>query len=83
MRSCEFLTLIILFFRPLLPTPTSSLTTLFTTFRLALPVSVACSSHSLTELMAESFRADILLSTIDHFVQKPLTRDHVMEIVAR
>jgi len=44
---------------------------------------VACSGHSLTELMAEAFRADILLSTIDHFVQKPLTRDHVMEIVAR
>ena len=33
--------------------------------------------------MAEAFRADILLSTMDHFVQKPLTRDYVMEIVAR
>mmetsp|Transcript_8234 Transcript_8234/g.14987 ORF Transcript_8234/g.14987 Transcript_8234/m.14987 type:complete len:514 (-) Transcript_8234:26-1567(-) len=44
---------------------------------------VACSGHSIDELMNDPFRGDIILSTIDKFVQKPLTRDIVMELVTQ
>eukprot|EP00520_Triparma_pacifica_P006784 CAMPEP_0118646444 /NCGR_PEP_ID=MMETSP0785-20121206/8058_1 /TAXON_ID=91992 /ORGANISM="Bolidomonas pacifica, Strain CCMP 1866" /LENGTH=446 /DNA_ID=CAMNT_0006538435 /DNA_START=153 /DNA_END=1490 /DNA_ORIENTATION=+ len=44
---------------------------------------IACSSHTLEEVASDTFRGDILLSTIDHFIHKPLTRDSALEITAR
>ena len=44
---------------------------------------IACSSHALDEVASDPFRGDILLSTINYFIQKPLTRDDALEIVAR
>jgi CheY-like chemotaxis protein len=44
---------------------------------------IACSSHTLDEVASETFRGDILVSSIDHFIHKPLTRDNALEITAR
>ncbi|GMI46697.1 hypothetical protein TrCOL_g1645 [Triparma columacea] len=44
---------------------------------------IACSSHTLEEVASETLRGDTLISSIDHFIHKPLTRDNALEITAR
>jgi CheY-like chemotaxis protein len=50
--------------------------------RVGCPI-VACSGHTPAELVSEAFRGDILLASIDYFIQKPLSIDSALEVVTR